>query len=150
MKRTIIITSVVVVLAIVIMVVISKLSGKEDLSALFAEVQQGEFEIVVTTTGELQAEVSTDIKGPEGLASRNMRFGGIKISDLVAEGTEVQAGDYVATLDRSSVDNTLKDELDRLESLQTDLLKKQLDTTITLGNLRMILSTSNSTWRRQR
>ncbi|MEZ4997191.1 MAG: hypothetical protein R2758_06925 [Bacteroidales bacterium] len=61
-----------------------------------------------------------------------MRFGGIKISDLVAEGTEVQAGDYVATLDRSSVDNTLKDELDRLESLQTDLLKKQLDTTITL------------------
>ena len=136
MKRTIIITSVVVLLAIVIMVVISKLSGKEDLSALFAEVQQGEFEIVVTTTGELQAEVSTDIKGPEGLASRNMRFGGIKISDLVAEGTEVQAGDYVATLDRSSVDNTLKDETDRLESLQTDLLKKQLDTTITLGNLR--------------
>ena len=55
MKRTIIITSVVVLLAIVIMVVISKLSGKEDLSALFAEVQQGEFEIVVTTTGELQA-----------------------------------------------------------------------------------------------
>jgi len=136
MKRTIIITSVVVVLAIVIMVVISKLSGKEDLSTLFAEVQQGEFEIVVTTTGELQAEVSTDIKGPEGLASRNMRFGGIKISDLVPEGTEVRAGDYVATLDRSSVDNTLKDELDRLESLQTDLLKKQLDTTITLGNLR--------------
>lgn len=136
MKRTIIITSVVLVLAIIIMVVISKLSGKEDLSALYAEVQQGEFEIVVTTTGELQAEVSTDIKGPEGLMSRNMRFGGIKISDLVAEGTEVRAGDYVATLDRSSVDNTLKDETDRLESLQTDLLKKQLDTTIALGNLR--------------
>jgi hypothetical protein len=54
----------------------------------------------------------------------------------VPEGTEVKAGDYVATLDRSSVDNTLKDELDRLESLQTDLLKKQLDTTISLGNLR--------------
>jgi HlyD family secretion protein len=92
--------------------------------------------VVVTTTGELQAEVSTDIKGPEGLASRNMRFGGIKISDLVPEGTEVKAGDYVATLDRSSVDNSLKDELDRLESYETDLLKKQLDTTISLGNLR--------------
>lgn len=65
-----------------------------------------------------------------------MRFGGIKISDLVPEGTEVKAGDYVATLDRSSVDNSLKDELDRLESLETDLLKKQLDTTISLGNLR--------------
>ena len=136
MKRTIIITSVIVAVAVLAMIVISKLSGKEDLSTLFAEVQQSDFEVVVTTTGELQAEVSMDIKGPEGLASRNMRFGGIKISDLVPEGTEVKAGDYVATLDRSSVDNTLKDELDRLESLETDLLKKQLDTTISLGNLR--------------
>ncbi len=139
MKRTIIITSIVVLLAVIAMIVISKLTGKEDLSTLFAEVRQGDFEVVVTTTGELQAEVSTDIKGPEGLASRNMRFGSIKISDLVPEGTEVKAGDYVAALDRSSVDNTLKDELDRLESYQTDLLKKQLDTTITLGNLRVDL-----------
>ncbi len=136
MKRTIIITSIIVVVAVIAMIVISNLTNREDLSTLFAEVQQGDFEVVVTTTGELQAEVSTDIKGPEGLASRNMRFGSIKISDLVPEGTEVKAGDYVATLDRSSVDNTLKDELDRLESLQTDLLKKQLDTTISLGNLR--------------
>jgi multidrug efflux pump subunit AcrA (membrane-fusion protein) len=136
MKRTIIITSIVVAVAVVAMIVISKLSSKEDPGLLFAEVQKGDFEIVVTTTGELQAEVSTDIKGPDGLASRNMRFGGIKIQDLIPEGTEVKAGDYVATLDRSSVDNTLKDELDRQESLETELLKKQLDTTISLGNLR--------------
>lgn len=136
MKRTIIITSIIVAVAVIAMIVISKLSGKEDPGLLFAEAKQGDFEVVVTTTGELQAEVSTDIKGPEGLSSRNMRFGSIKISDLVTEGTEVQAGDYVATLDRSSVDNNLKDELDRLESYETDLLKKQLDTTITLGNLR--------------
>lgn len=136
MKRTIIITAIVVAVAIVAMIVISKLSGKGELGTLFAEVRQGDFEIVVTTTGELQAEVSTDIKGPEGLASRNMRFSGIKIQDLVPEGTEVRAGDYVATLDRSSVDNSLKDELDRQESFETELLKKQLDTTIVLGNLR--------------
>ena len=137
MKRTIIITSIVVLLAVIAMIIISKLTGKEDMSTLFTEVRQGDFEVVVTTTGELQAEVSTDIKGPEGLASRNMRFGSIKISDLVPEGTEVKAGDYVATLDRSSVDNSLKDELDRLESYETDLLKKQLDTTISLGNLKI-------------
>jgi multidrug efflux pump subunit AcrA (membrane-fusion protein) len=136
MKRTIIITAIIVVVAIIAMIVISKLSGKKDQGTLFAEVRKGDFEVVVTTTGELQAEVSTDIKGPEGLASRNMRFGGIKIQDLIAEGTEVKEGDYVATLDRSSVDNSLKDELDRLESIETDLLKKQLDTTISLANLR--------------
>lgn len=136
MKRTIIITSIVVAVAIIAMIVISRLSGKEDLSQIFTEVRQGDFEIVVTTTGELQAEVSLDIKGPEGLNSRNLRFGSIKISDLVPEGTVVKAGDYVATLDRSGADNSLKDELDRQEQYETDLLKKQIDTTISLGNLR--------------
>jgi HlyD family secretion protein len=136
MKRTIIITSIIVAVAIIAMIVISKVGGKEDKGVLFTEVQQGDFEVVVTTTGELQAEVSTDIKGPDGLMSRNMRFGGIKIQDLVPEGTEVKKDDYVATLDRSSVDNTLKDELDRQETLETELLKKQIDTTISLGNLR--------------
>jgi len=136
MKRTIIITSIIVTVAIIAMIVISKLGSKDDLSKLYTDVQKGDFEIVVTTTGELQSEVSLDIKGPEGLMSRNMRFGGIKIQDLVPEGTEVKKGDYVATLDRSSVDNTLKDELDRQELLETELLKKQIDTTISLGNLR--------------
>ncbi len=136
MKRTIIITSIVVVLAIIAMIIISKLTGKKDMGVLFAEVHQGDFEVVVTTTGELQAEVSTDIKGPEMLSSRNMRISNIKIQDLIPEGTEVRAGDYVATLDRSSLDNSLKDELDRQESYETDLLKRTLDTTITLGNLR--------------
>ncbi|MDX9773935.1 MAG: HlyD family efflux transporter periplasmic adaptor subunit [Bacteroidales bacterium] len=136
MKRTIIITSIVVVLAIIAMVVISNISNKEDLSTLFTEAQQGNFEVVVTTTGELQAEVSTDIKGPEMLNSRNMRISSIKIQDLIPEGTEVKAGDYVATLDGSSVENSLKDELDRQESIETELLLKQLDTTISLGNLR--------------
>jgi len=59
MKRTIIITSIVVLLAVIAMIIISKLTGKEDMSTLFTEVRQGDFEVVVTTTGELQAEVST-------------------------------------------------------------------------------------------
>lgn len=136
MKRTIIITSIVVVVAIIAMIVINKIAHKEDLSVLYADVQKGDFEIVVTTTGELQAEKSLDIKGPEQLGSRNLRFGGIKIQDLVPEGTVVKEGDYVATLNRSDADNTLKDELDKQETLETELLKKTIDTTITLGNLR--------------
>ena len=70
--------------------------------------KKGQFDIVVTTTGELQAENSTDISGPEFTQSRNIRAMDIKITDLVPEGTEVKAGDYVATLDRTSFDNSLK------------------------------------------
>ena len=60
----------------------------------------------------------------------------IKITDLVAEGTEIKAGDYVATLDRTSFDNSLKDELDRLTTFENNLEVKILDTAVNLSNLR--------------
>lgn len=136
MKKSIIITAIVAVVAIIILVVINKASTKKDLSNLFAEAQKGEFDIIVNTTGELQAENSTDIFGPEIAQSRNIRAMDIKITDLVPEGTEVKAGDYVATLDRTSFDNSLKDELERLTTYETNLEVKVLDTAVTLSNLR--------------
>ncbi|MDX9811698.1 MAG: HlyD family efflux transporter periplasmic adaptor subunit [Bacteroidales bacterium] len=136
MKRTIIITGIVAALAIIVLVLIGRASKKKDISNLYAEVQKGQFDIVVTTTGELQAENSTNITGPEFAQSRNIRAMDIKITDLVAEGTEVKAGDYVATLDRTTFDNNLKDELERLTTQETNLEVKMLDTAVTLSNLR--------------
>ena len=60
----------------------------------------------------------------------------IKITDLVPEGTQVKAGDYIATLDRTSFDNTLKDELERLATQESNLEVKMLDTAVTLSDLR--------------
>ena len=40
-----------------------------------------------------------------------MHVADLKILDIVPEGTIVKEGDYVAQLDRTSYDNTLKDEL---------------------------------------
>lgn len=136
MKRNIIITGIVVVVAVIILIVINKASSKKDISNLYVESQKGQFDIVVTTTGELQAEKSTDIRGPEFTQSRNLRVMDIKIQDLIPEGTEVKEGDYVATLDRTSFDNTLKDELERLTTFETNLEMKILDTAVNLSNLR--------------
>jgi HlyD family secretion protein len=136
MKKTLIITGIVVVIAILILVIIGKLTSKTDLSIIYAEAKKGDFEIVVTTTGELEAEKSTDIQGPVGLSSRNLRMSNITISDLVPEGTNVKEGDYIATLDKTSASNTLKDESDKLETAILNLQMKKLDTTLTLGNLR--------------
>jgi len=136
MKRTIIITGIVAALAIIILIVIGNVSKKKDIANLFVEAQKGQFDIVVTTTGELQAENSRDIAGPEFTQSRNIRAMDIKITDLVPEGTEVKAGDYVATLDRTTFDNSLKDELERLTTYETNLEVKMLDTAVTLSNLR--------------
>ena len=136
MKRTIIITGVVVVVAIIILIVFSKATSKKDISNLFVDSKRGQFDIVVTTTGELQAENSTDIRGPEFSQLRKIRGMDIKIQDLVPEGTEVQTGDFIATLDRTAFDNTLKDELDKLTTFETALEMKILDTAVTLSSLR--------------
>jgi len=136
MKRTIIITGIIVAVAIIVLIVIGRVSSKNDVGNLYAESQRGQFDIVVTTTGELQAKKSADIFGPEFTQSRNIRAMDIKITDMVPEGTEVKKGDYVATLDRTSFDNSLKDELERLTTQETNLEMKILDTAVTLSNLR--------------
>ena len=136
MKKSVIITSAFVVVAIIVAIVIGRVSSKKDLVNLFAEAKKGSFDIIVTTTGELQAEKSTDIIGPDFSQSRNIRAMDIKITDLVPEGTEVKSGDYVATLDRTSFDNSLKDELEKLTTAETNLEVKILDTAVTLSNLR--------------
>jgi HlyD family secretion protein len=136
MKRTLTITGIIVAVAIILLIVISKVTSKKDVANLYAVSQKGQFDIVVTTTGELQAKNSTDIAGPEFTQSRNIRAMDIKITDMVPEGTEVKAGDYVATLDRTSFDNSLKDELEKLTTYETNLEMKILDTAVTLSNLR--------------
>ncbi|MDP4221721.1 MAG: HlyD family efflux transporter periplasmic adaptor subunit [Bacteroidota bacterium] len=136
MKKVIIITSIVAVLAIIALIIVGRINKKKDIANLYAEVKKGQFEIVVSTTGELQAEKSTDITGPDFRQSRQIRAMDIKITDLVPEGTVVKSGDYIATLDRTSFDNTLKDELDRLTTYETNLEVKTLDTAVTLSDLR--------------
>jgi multidrug resistance efflux pump len=136
MKRTIVISGIIVVIAIIAMIVVSKISSKKDVANLYAVAQKGGFDIVVTTTGELQAKKSADIVGPDFTQSRGIRVMDIKITDIVAEGTEVKAGDYVATLDRTAFDNSLKDEKERLLTFETNLEMKILDTAVTLSNLR--------------
>jgi HlyD family secretion protein len=136
MKRTLIITGVIVVAAIIALIIISKATSRKEISNLFVEAKKGQFDIVVTTTGELQAKKSTDIIGPEFTQSRNIRAMDIKITDIVPEGTEVKTGDYVATLDRTSFDNSLKDELEKLTAYETTLEMKILDTAVTLSDLR--------------
>jgi len=136
MKRTIIIAGIIAAVAIIILIFIGKMTKKKDITNLYTEAKRGQFDILVTTTGELQAENSKDITGPEFTQRRNIRAMDIKITDLVPEGTEVKAGDYVATLDRTTFDNNLKDELERLTTSETNLEVKMLDTAVSLSNLR--------------
>ncbi|MFP4022937.1 MAG: efflux RND transporter periplasmic adaptor subunit [Thiohalospira sp.] len=123
---------------IVVITIIYFSSGKDPLQKqLSVKVEKGEFEILVTVTGELQAKKSVDIMGPSELRnSRSLRIRNIKIQDLIPEGTVVDSGDYVGELDRSEVGTNLKDLEDELETAESQYLKTQLDTTMQLRELR--------------
>lgn len=136
MKRTLIITGIVICFTIIALTLFNKLTSKKDSDNLFAEAEMGDFEIAISAAGELLAENSTDIKAPEIAQGRDFHAQEIKITDLVAEGTEVRTGDYIATLDRTQFDNTLKDETERLKTFRTNLETKMLDTAVTLTGLR--------------
>lgn len=136
MKKPIVVISIVVVLAFISLYVFNKLASSRSKADLYTEVKYGEFEIAVTSTGQLIPENSVDIKGPEFAGDRDIRGVVIKIQDLIPEGTVVKEGDYVATLDRTEVNNTLKDESERLTTLLANLEMKMLDTAVVLNSLR--------------
>ena len=136
MKRTITITGIVIIVSFIFLFVFNKLTTKKSTEGQFAEVMSGEFEIAITTAGEIVPERSLDIKGPEFRGDMDIRRVMIKIQDIVPEGTEVAEGDFVATLDRTEVNNALKDEMDRLKQFQANLEMKLLDSAVQLNSLR--------------
>ncbi len=152
MKKTLIISG--IIFALIALGIFNKLTTKSKETNVYAEVKEGLFEITVSTSGELLAENSIEVMGPQlgqnnqdrgrGNQGRqspqqrggNMRAMDLKIQDIVPEGTIVKAGNYIAQLDRTSYENTLKDELENLNTYKTNLEMKILDTAVTLTNLR--------------
>lgn len=109
--------------------------GKEKAnSSIIATVKKGSFPIEVTTTGELIAKSSEKIYGPQGL--RQIQIWQVKIQDIIPDGTVVDSGQYVASLDRTEISNKIKDEETNLEKLETQLTKTKLDTSLELRNAR--------------
>jgi HlyD family secretion protein len=136
MKKKLILTGIFIFAAFVFLFALNKLTSKNKKVEFYTEVQKGQFEIAVTSAGELIAEKSVEIKGPEIAMGRDIRFFNIKITDLIPEGTLVKEGDYVATLDRTDLNNNLKDAMESLTTLQTKLDMKILDTAVALTDLR--------------
>jgi hypothetical protein len=135
MKKPLIIGSIFIV-SLLSLFVFNKITSNRDRAELFAEAANGRFEISVTTAGELIAENSIDILGPEIVRGRDIRVNRIEIQDLVPEGSLVKKGDYVANLNRTELSNSLKDARERLIEMQRNLEMRLLDSAIQLNGLR--------------
>ena len=123
----------VLAIALIVYLVLSAGPGND----LYAEVRQGPFDVSVTVTGELQALHSEEINGPaDEMRSKNFRLAEILIKDLVPEGTIVDSGDYVGLLDKQALSTQLKSLEDDVEKGEQQYIKTQLDTALTLRELR--------------
>jgi HlyD family secretion protein len=123
------------VIVLLVVVVITGLSyyftrGSKSEDAIMSKVAFGDFNINVTTSGELEAKNSENITGPPNL--REVRIWQVQISDIVPEGTLVDSGQYVATLDRAEITNRMKDLESELEKLESQYIKTKLDTSMDL------------------
>lgn len=96
--------------------------------------KKGEFVVDVTTTGELRAKSSVEIRGPQG--GRDVRLFNLTIQRLIPEGTVVQKGDFVAELDRSEITGRLQDAMLELQQAQSQVTQVSLDSTLTLSQAR--------------
>lgn len=111
-------------------------SGGGTENAISYSVKKGEFKSIVYSTGQLEAEKSVSIDVPSELSSRQIRIYEIKISQLVDEGTVVDSGGFVASLDHSAVEELLTQNKDDLETQLRSYEDAKIDTNINLSNLR--------------
>jgi RND family efflux transporter MFP subunit len=103
-------------------------------SSLTAPVKQGDFKVVVTTTGELRARKFVQVTGPA--AAQTVNVYQTKIASIVPEGSLVKAGDVIAELDKQPVATRLADVTLNLQKAQADFTTAQLDSTLNLAQAR--------------
>lgn len=124
-------------IALLVLLVISYFifsESTEENQDILVAVKKGQFEITVNSSGELIPVNSVSIRGPMGLRRSGIRE--VKINRLVAEGTEVARGDFIADLDKSELYNKFVEEKDQLTKEEAQFTQTQLDTALTLREAR--------------
>ena len=120
-----------VLLIILFLVISQKTVSAADLSVTPS---YGDFAVTITVTGELEAKNSIEIKGPE--EARAAGIWQMKISNLVAEGTVVKKGEFVADLDKSEIANRLKESELSVQKFDAQFTQAKLESTLTLTQAR--------------
>ncbi len=121
--------------ALLIVILFLLVTQKSASSAdLYISPAFGEFAVTITVTGELEAKNSIEIKGPE--EARAAGIWQMKISNLIAEGTVVKKGEFVADLDKSEIANRLKESELSVQKLDAQFTQAKLDSTLALTQAR--------------
>lgn len=126
------------IIAIIVVAFIVNKQNKQNSTetALIYTVSKGQLDCYVSSTGSLQAEQSTNIEAPSSIFDREIQIWEISITDIVEEGTVVDSGDYIATLDQNMIQEKIKTLEEELELSYNNLEDARLDSNLTLNNKR--------------
>lgn len=138
MNKKLLLTALAVIIVLISAYLVFSGSKGETL-ALTTTVSRGPFEILVYSTGQLESENSDNILIPEKMKDRQTRISTLTITDIVEEGTYVDSGDYVATLDHQAVEEQLKAALDEMEKTLSEYDDSKIDSNLNLSNQRDLI-----------
>ncbi len=140
-KRVFFILCSAIVLLSILIYSLNRKSGEEEITCV---VKKGSIEIKVHTSGQLESENSENIVLPSVLSTQNVRVYEIKITDLVEEGTVVDSGQYIATLDHKVIEEVLTTARLELEAAMVIIEDAKLDSNLSLSNYRDLITNSRA------
>ena len=135
MNRKLWLTTIIVIAVLLIAYIVFP-SSKNEVSQITSPVIKGPFEVLVYASGQLEAQNSENITIPQSLRDRDVRIYELKITDLIEEGTVVDSGEYVATLDQKAVEEVLNTSQEELEQALNSFEDAKMDSNLTLSNFR--------------
>jgi len=140
-KRVLIILGGIITLLTIVFFSWNTKSGEVEITC---KVMKGPVEVKIHSSGQLESENSENIILPAVLSSQNVRIYEIKITDLIEEGTVVDSGQYIATLDHKVIEEVLTAARLELETVAAALEDAKLDSNLNLSNYRDLIVNSKS------
>lgn len=122
------------ILAFLLFFLLKGPKAKAESDNVIVTVTEAPMSVTIHAPGELQARRSQKVKGPDGL--RTVGIYQLSIQSLVPEGTVVQEGQFVASLDRTELDGKIKESQTEIDKITTQLDQAKIDTAIEMRSLR--------------
>lgn len=133
-KKKILIPALIAILLVLLILIFRK--GETDPNQITTQVKRGTFSSLIFSSGQLESEKSVNIEIPEKLNDRNLRIYELAITQMVEEGTLVDSGDYVASLDHKAVEEQIKLAQDEMDKTLSEFEDSKIDSNLNLSNQR--------------
>ncbi len=123
-------------LPVTVILAVAIWGGTKIIDSKLYTLEKTTFESIISAKGEIQGKNSVSIDLPESFRNRELYIYDIKIKALVAEGTVVKKGDWIADMDVASIMEQIQRNNEDLERHRAELNDARIDTAIQLSRLR--------------